>query len=226
MGKMEELLLEEQDLVRNAANRLPVCICVDASLSMLDDRRMAQANEGIRSFIEAIKGDYGAVDSVELCIISFGGAQARVEVPFSPTPKIHFADLRPSGQTPLGHAVAYALDQIRERQALYSEYGITVYRPWLILISDGEATDDISAAVAEVLRLQAEKRLKVLCIGLGNKANSLGKFHSNGEVVQLRDFQLTNFFSWLSSSMSKLSVASPFEELEIPDRYQLERMRR
>lgn len=226
MSEIEELLLSEQDLVRNAANRLPVCICVDASLSMMDECRMAQANEGIRGFIESIKEDYAAVDSVEMCVISFGGDCAKIEVPFSVTHGIVFQDIRAHGQTPMGHAVMYAIDQIRERQALYSDYGITTYKPWLILISDGEATDDITAASSELLRMQEEGKLKVLCIGLGDKANSLEKFHFHGEVTQLQDFQLTHFFSWLSRSMSKLSMESPYEDLEIPDRCQLEKMRK
>ena len=216
MTLLEQMRLENEDLVSNAATRLPVCICVDASYSMRFDRRIHQANNGIRRFIKEIADDIYAVDSVELCIISFGGSEARVEQEFQPARKVAYQDIEASGKTPLGQAVGLALDKIEERQRIYEGHGITTYKPWLILISDGVATDTFQTAANRAILLQKKNQVKILCIGIGDEANDLANFKLGGEVIQLKDFALDNFFSWLSKSMSRQSKESPSLDVDIP----------
>lgn len=216
MKVLENLLLENEDLVSNAATRLPICICVDASYSMRTGRRMQQANEGIRHFIKEINEDTYAADSVELCIISFGGSEAKVEQKFCLARKVDYRDIVASGTTPLGQAVILALDKIEERKKRYEDHGITTYKPWLILIGDGEATDVYQKAADRLLSLQKKNQIKVLCIGIGEDANNLANFKLGGEVVNLKDFALEDFFSWLSKSMSKQSREQPSLEADIP----------
>lgn len=226
MTILDELRLKNEDLISNASTRLPVCICVDASYSMRFDRRMQQANAGIRRFIKEINSDDYAADSVELCIISFGGNDARIEQDFCLTSKIKYRNIEPSGKTPLGAAVMTALDKIEERQKLYENHGITTYKPWLILISDGASSDDIRKATSRILHLQREREIKVLCIGIGEESNNLAEFKIDGEVIQLKNFALENFFSWLSKSMSKQSTQAPSIDAEIPDLTSLEKLKK
>ena len=226
MTILEEMRLKNEDLVSNASTRLPVCICVDASYSMRFEQRMQQANAGIRRFIKEISENNYAADSVELCIISFGGNEARVEQDFQLASKIVFQDIQPSGKTPLGAAVMTALDKIESRQKLYEDHGITRYKPWLIIIGDGAASDDIRRAVSRILLLQSERSIKVLCIGLGEEDNNLAEFKLDGTVIQLENFALENFFSWLSKSMDKQSKQTPSADAEIPELSQLDRFRK
>ena len=220
-------------LVQNPSTRLPICICVDASYSMNFGSRMAQVNEGIRSFILEIKNNIYAVDAVELCIVSFG-SNARVERGFELTTakdrktgvEYQYRDIVADGSTTMGQAVGLALAQIRERERMYQNCGITTYKPWLILISDGKATDSIREATASVLDLQRSGRLKVLCIGVGEEANDLSKFTMTGDVIQLKDFALKEFFSWLSKSMSRQSRQMPETDFEIPELDALNGLRR
>ena len=213
---MKLMRLQDIDLTENTACRLPVCICVDASYSMRRENRMEQVNEGLREFVRSISANPCACDSVEMCIISFGDDEARVVSPFQSTKKMQFKDIVPSGKTPIGKAVAAALTELRKRQELYRERGISSYHPWLILLSDGEGTDDFKAAAQELVRLQRQGRVKVLCVGIGDEQNDLKYFHQDGEVVQLDKFQLGDFFLWISKSMSSMSTQAPEENLELP----------
>ena len=213
---MRRLRLQDMDLTENTACRLPVCVCVDASYSMRRENRMIQVNEGLREFIRSISANPCACDSVEMCIVSFGDNDARVVAPFQSTTKLHFDDIVPSGKTPIGKAVTASIEELRKRQQLYKERGISSYHPWLILISDGEGTDDFRAAARELIQLQQQKRVKVLCIGIGDEQNDLRHFQLNGDVIQLEKFQLGNFFTWISKSMSSMSTQSPEEDLELP----------
>lgn len=230
---IEETRLQYEDITNNASTRIPICICVDASYSMMIDRRMEQVNKGIRSFICDIRNNIYAVDSVELCVISFG-SEVKVEREFSTEMatgsenerKTTFIDITPQGKTPLGKAVLTAIEKIEERQKMYNTRGVTTYKPWLILISDGKATDNVSEAAYQTISLQRAGRIKVLCVGIGDEANDLAQFKLDGEVIQLKDFALTDFFSWLSKSMSKQSRQLPEMDIDIPDREELIKMRR
>lgn len=230
-----DLNIQSKSIFQNASTRLPICICVDASYSMRFDRRMEQVNEGIRSFIKEINEDVYAVDSVELCIVSFGES-VKVERNFksnevnSPsrgeTNANEFKDIVANGRTPLGHAVQTAVDLITGYTEYYKRRGIIPYKPWLILISDGAATDSTQEAARRVLNMQRDGELKVLCIGIGDEANDLAQFKLDGEVIQLKDFGLSDFFSWLSKSMSKQSKRQPEADFEIPGQDDLRKLRR
>ena len=146
MSYLSKLILADQQLVKNAASRVPICLCVDASYSMLLEQRIQKVNEGIRTAIQSFRENDIVADAIDLCVISFGGESAKIEIPFQTAAQVEYHDIIASGQTPMGQAVALALKAIDERLEQYKDYGVTKFKPWLILISDGEATDDISVA--------------------------------------------------------------------------------
>ena len=119
--------------------------------------------------------------------------------------ELHFT---PSGGTPLGQAVLLALQQINENQKKYESYGISSYKPWLIIMSDGDADDDVSQAVLKVRKLLQQRKLKLRCIDMsgGQKANDLRRFSAGGEVETIDSLGLTDFFSMLSRSAASLST--------------------
>ena len=80
MDYMKQERLSSADLIQNSANRVPVCLCVDASYSMLQDHRIDHVNNGIRSFIQNSADDAYVCDSIDLCIITFSGRAAEREV--------------------------------------------------------------------------------------------------------------------------------------------------
>ena len=166
-------------------------------------------NDSVRKFIEDSKEDEYAVDAIDLCIVTFGG-KAEIVQPFANVSKIVYRDLVPNGDTPLGEAVRLSMEAIAERRNQYSAHGITSYKPWLIIMSDGVATDNTTSVSANVRNAIKERTVKVKCIDMSSdKKNSLAGFTLDGEVSVLTDFQIDNFFEMLSRSAAGLSTAVP-----------------
>ena len=220
MDYMESIRVEMQDFIDNTANRVPICIVVDTSFSMYIDNRIGHVNTGIANFIKNSAEDEYAVDSLDLCIIAFSGDDAVVVHPFTNVSKLNdnFAPLTANGQTPLGKAVELGLSQIDEVLKQYSAQGITVFKPWLIIMSDGEATDDVRKIARTVREQQENRRIKVKCIDMGNGEGrgDLDKFTLDGEVDTIQSFQIEDFFMMLSRSAVALSTSTPGEDYMRP----------
>ncbi len=219
----EDYILEESDLASNPETRAPVIVCVDCSFSMLQNRRLERVQEGLKAFCIDMERDAIARDSVELCIISYGGESARVERDFATPDRIlekGFSHLTAGGATPLADAVKTALENLELRKQRYKDNGITWYRPWLILIGDGDesrSSKELNEAAALLKRESDAKHLNVLCITVGDEKEmqyaSLMKLAPDGRVQYLRDMKFQEFFAWLSRSIEKTSQSMSGEEV-------------
>lgn len=216
MDEITRMRLEIKDIANNTTTRLPLMLCIDASFSMI--KRIKSINEGIRVLLKELTEDIYAVDSVEICIVAFGGSGAQVITPFALTKKVQYSDIRPSGATPLGEAVTYALDRLDERLETYGELGIEHYKPWMIIISDGEATDDYKQAAQRTRALEEQNALKVFPISMGDEKTNIAEFSIDKKIYRLEDLKVEEFFAWLSKSMSKqsksCSAADDFSDIE------------
>lgn len=219
----EEYILEESDLVSNPETRTPVVICVDCSFSMWQQGRLERVLRGLDGFCRDMNQDSIARDSVELCIVSYGGTAARVERDFATPDRIleqKLPALRANGGTPLADAVQTALENLELRKQRYRDNGITWYRPWLILIGDGDESQSPRELAGAAALLKAEsdaKHLSVLCITVGDEEKmecaSLMRLSPDGRVQYLRDMKFHEFFAWLSRSIEKTSQSMSGEEV-------------
>ena len=204
--------LRLNDLITNTSNRLLICMCIDTSYSMLQENRIDHVNKAVRDdLIEQCKNNIYAADSVEVCIVTFGG-KARVVQNFANVKDVKFKDLEVDGDTPLGEAVMLAMNLIKERQAQFDDFGISGFKPWLIIMSDGAATDDISFAKARVKEAVERNELKIMCIDMSNGGEtSLSEFTPNGGLP-IDALKIEDFFSMLSRAAASMSTAAPGED--------------
>ena len=95
-------------------------------------------------------------------------------------------------------------------QRLQELEGHLYYLPWLIIISDGDATDpDVCKKVSEeVIGRQKNHKLKVKCLSMGEGSRTLQQFLVNDKVDTLEDLKVMDFFSMLSRSVSSVSQES------------------
>ena len=208
---MEQERNLSEDILDNNADRVIVCICVDSSMSMIQNGRKKHVDAGINNFIKNCKEDIYAKDSVELGIITFGGDKAKVVQPFTNVKNASFDGIEPNGNTPLGSAVLQAVNMIKERKQLFDEYGVSAYKPWLIIMSDGRATDNTDESSKLVNNMIKNRELKVKCIDMSedDEKSDLEKYTLGGQIETVKGLEIQDFFSMLSRSASVLSTQTP-----------------
>ncbi len=216
---INKYLLEEEELSSNTENRTPVIFCLDCSFSMRQQNRLERVIEGMKEFCRDMAKDPVAGLSVEVCIVSVGGEEPNLAMDFTPPGRIVLPRLKADGRTPLVKGIHLALDTLEHRKTRYDQNGVTIYRPWLIIIGDGDDTGnkkDLDRMAAILKEESDAKHLNVLCITVGDENqicySSLMKLSPNGKVQYLKDLKFREFFAWLSRSMEKTSRSMGHEE--------------
>ena len=211
-------LVRMEDMVNNPTARVPVCLCLDVSGSMSGEK-ISELNQGINLFYNAIKDDEVALYSAEISIVTFGTTVSCVRDFSSLELQPNAPHLVAWGPTPMGEAINLAIDLLEKRKNEYKEKGVDYYQPWLVLMTDGEPTDNdnIPEAVSKVVNLVNNKKLTVFPIGIGRDANmtTLASFSPNRAPLRLQGLKFKEFFAWLSQSVSRVSQSTPGETIKL-----------
>ena len=204
--------------VTNPAPRCPVILLLDVSGSMAD-APIQELREGLKQFLQETSDDETASMSVELEIITFGGA-AKIVAPFAPISTIcdNPPTLNANGSTPLGAALALADKELKERRRLYKTKGISSYKPWVILMTDGYPNDNWTEPAQSMRTLGEQRKLQFIGIGIGPEADFealRGIVPAHPGPVKLKGLCFREFFSWLTDSLKSVSASSVADQDKI-----------
>ena len=186
----------------NPENRCPVLLLLDTSHSMQGEP-IDELNAGLRVFSDEILTDSLAAKRVEVAIITFG--PVKVETEFTSIQNFQVPTLTVSGDTPMGDAIEQGLDLLRRRKDTYKANGISYYRPWVFMITDGAPTDSVVRAVHMIREGEQTKSFMFYAVGV-NRANfEILKQLSVREPLKLKGLEFRELFQWLSTSLSSVS---------------------
>jgi len=204
-------------LVEFAENPEPRCPCVlvlDNSTSM-SGRPIAELNDGLQAFKAELSQDPMTLKRVELAIMSFG--PVRTPVPFGTVDTVTLPVLVASGDTPMGAAIKSAVTMVQARKAMYRENGISYFRPWIFLITDGAPTDDWAEAARLVQQGEENKSFAFFAVGVEGADMRVLKEIAVRQPVQLKGLQFAQLFSWLSNSLNSVSRSRLNDEVTLSD---------
>ena len=199
----------------NAAPRCPVVLLLDVSSSM-EGAPIDELNQGLRQFIRETAEDEAASMSVELEVITFAST-ARVIMPFKAICDVERnpAPLVASGMTSMGAALRLANQDLKKRRQQYRNSGVSSYKPWVVLMTDGGPNDDWYNA-AEEMRQQGEAgKIQYIGIEIGPDADHATMCQilpSNPGPVRLQGLRFKQFFRWLTDSLKSVSSSAVSEE--------------
>jgi uncharacterized protein YegL len=190
----------------NPEPRCPCLLLLDTSGSMQGEP-IRQLNDGLRFLREDLLTDALAAKRVEVGLVTFGPVDLKQD--FTTVDAFVPSELQPTGDTPMGAAIVRGLELLRDRKSLYRSNGISYYRPWIFLITDGAPTDDVTAAAAQVREGEASKSFAFFAVGVEGADMARLAQISVREPLKLKGLQFRSLFQWLSSSMRAVSLSAP-----------------
>lgn len=205
-----------EELMITTAPRVPVGLCLDVSGSM-SGAPLAELNRGVQEFYTACQGHPLASQSAEIAVISFAD-DAVLESDFSSVANATAPQVGPTrGSTSLGTGVRCTLDRLKAVKAQYQQMGVDYFQPWIVIMTDGAPTDSSHLAVAnDVIALEAEGKLVVFPIGIGNAdMSALALFSKKRPPLKLQGLKFPEFFEWLAKSIARVSESRPGEAVKL-----------
>ena len=185
---------------------------VEGGVSKLDN-----LNEGLKAFYEEIENDETTSQRLELSVVTFNDIVTTIQEP-ALISNCAVPELEADGDTALVDAVYEAIDMVTARKKWYKSTGQPYYRPWIILMTDGEPNEgqDISSLSQRIKQDTADKRYEFLPIGVDNANMSiLQSIQGNIPAMKLKGAKFSSFFKWLSASMGTVVTADEGQKVDL-----------
>lgn len=198
-----ELKFELVEFAQNPEPRCPCILLLDTSSSMWGEP-INQLNQGLKEFKKQLVNDELAAKRVEVSVVSFN-SEVEVLNNFETANNFNAPTLNTRGCTEMGRAIEVAINMLEKRKADYKNSGISYYRPWIFLITDGAPTDDVTSAISKVH--EGEKRKEFAFFAVGTEGADIYTLNqiSVREALTLQGLNFTALFQWLSNSMCSVS---------------------
>ena len=178
--------------------------------------RIDLLNEGLVTLKETLAADSLASRRAEIAIVTFGGTVTTLQ-DFVTAENFQPPRLHADGGTPMGQAIQVGLEMIVRRKATYRSAGVSYYRPWIFLITDGEPDpgDQWKSAAAQVKQGEASKSFAFFTVAVeGANMDVLAQIASR-PPAKLKGVNFREMFLWLSQSMQAVSQSSPGDTVSL-----------
>lgn len=214
------------------------CLCVlllDVSGSMRKpvsdgstERRIDKLNEAIASFYDDVVNAKNGVSKqtkgmLEVAIVAFDQEPKLIRPPKLLSREDEPPVLQERGSTTeTVAALDYVInDIIAEQKKFYAETGQKYYRPWIVLITDGNPTsseESIERISKLITKKVNDRKFTIIGIGVGDKVSMSGlKRITANRALPLKDMRFAAFFSWLSNSLSNIAKSTEDDTVDLTE---------
>ncbi|MCX5962225.1 MAG: VWA domain-containing protein [Cyanobacteria bacterium] len=209
---LEQVPFGGVEFADNPEPRCPCILLLDTSGSM-QGAPIQELNNGLVTFKDELFADSLAAKRVEVSIITFGPVESVVE--FQTAENFYPPVLQAGGDTPMGAAIEIALQSLEQRKNVYRSNGISYFRPWIFLITDGGPTDEWQRAAMLLREGEQQKSFAFFAVGVEGARMDILRQISVREPIKLQGLKFRELFQWLSSSMKSVSQSVPGTEVPL-----------
>jgi uncharacterized protein YegL/uncharacterized protein YjbI with pentapeptide repeats len=201
--------------------RLPVFLLIDCSGSMAGSKIEA-VNYGLKQLQTSMLSDPRMVEMAYISLISYG--DSAFQQPLTPLTQFVPPTLTAHGVSAMGAALGLLAKSISYDVIDTGADRKGDYRPLAFLFTDGQPTDDIGAAMADLQALTRGKQPTIYAFGFGSDVNPETLLTLTDNVFLLQELTpqgIVACLGWVESCISKLlnsfSVPlSPSRPLQMP----------
>ncbi len=157
-----------QQFITTSTRPLPVIILADTSGSMGIDGKIQALNLALNNMLNSFRQQSRTKADIQVSIVTFNDGSANIYMPLKPVSDINQEiTLVASGDTPLGDAIIKTIEMIEDKKIIPSR----AYKPTLVLVSDGQPTDDWKSAFEALKNSERAKKATRMAMAIGRDAD-------------------------------------------------------
>lgn len=148
--------------------KLPVILLLDVSSSM-QGAKIDSLYNATCDMIDTFVGAQLKEQSIDVAIITFG-REIKLHTPYTPVKELQEKGLehfQADGMTPMGTAIQMAKDMIDDKSVTPSR----IYRPAVVLVSDGEPNDEWRNPMARFIHDGRSAKCQRFAVAIGEEAD-------------------------------------------------------
>ena len=190
--------------------KLLISIALDNSASMKGEK-MDKLKQAVFAFNDRLAQE-GLIDRIEFSTTIFSGFNCVVAKPFEETTivkekffagGIPFVDL----------SIAKSIEKLKDRLEYCDTENVSYYKPWLIVLSNGENFGDVNNSVELITKMAKEGKLTYFPFALSDREfdNSLYPLRKLKKFITIKDAMYDNLFNWIFD-VAKKRVETPIDQ--------------
>jgi len=172
-----------------------------------------ELNSALNRFKEGVCKDPQTRDILDIAIVEFNN-NYRVVQEFTPIEYMPNVNLEAGGSTYMSDALDTAISMVEERSRFYRRMGTEPYKPWIVLISDGQPFDSVDDMAAKINTLVAAEKLAFWSLSVPGAENEVLHKLSGRRVLNLKGYDFVGFLDWTHKSMRAVSQSAPGEKVK------------
>ena len=199
------------------AKKLPVILLLDVSGSMSGEK-INSLYDSVTDMLQAFAEAHVREKMIDVAIITFGN-EVLLHTPYTPVDDLRNAGVsrfHADGMTPMGTALKMAKEMIEDKATTPSH----IYRPAVVLVSDGEPNDSWQHPMDAFIRDGRSAKCQRFAVAIGSDANQdiLRRFCGGDDTLFYaeRASDIVDAFSQISMSVSTRAASSNPNQVATP----------